>query len=280
MSAGPLDEERQFDLELRLLLQALYQRYQVDFRQYAPASLRRRVREGMRRLGHTRLAVLQDAVLRDPAHFGQLMQALTIQVSEMFRDPDYFLALRHRVVPVLRTYPSLKLRVAGCGNGEEAWSLAIVLQEEGLLERCLVYATDINPLALQRAEAGVYPLERAAPFSRAYQAAGGRASLAGHFTEGHGGIVFHRELKRHMVFSDHSLATDAVFSEVHKVSCRNVLIYFNTTLQDRAVGLFRDALVHRGFLGLGSHESLRFGAHANAFDPLDGANDVRLYRKR
>ena len=167
-----------------------------------------------------------------------------------------------------------------CSNGEEVWSLAILLHEEQLLERCLIYATDINVQSLARAEAGVFPLDRAAAFSSNYRAAGGRASLSDYFTEAYGGVKFDRALRRNMVFADHSLATDAVFSEVHLVTCRNVLIYFDRQLQDRAVGLFHEALVRRGFLGLGHRESLQFGAHSAAFEALPLGGDVRLYRKR
>ncbi|MFG5409304.1 CheR family methyltransferase [Piscinibacter sakaiensis] len=265
---------------MRLLLEALMSRYQHDFRAYAPSSLRRRLRQAMERFGTERLSELQGRVLRDPALFARLLQYLTVQVSDMFRDPPYFLTLRRQVLPELSTYPSLKIWVAGCSHGEEVWSLAVLLHEEGLLERSIVYATDINPEALARAEAGVYALDRAAGFSRNYLAAGGRHSLSDYFASGYEGIVFDRALKRQIVFADHSLATDAVFSETHLVSCRNVLIYFGDALQARAVGLFRESLVRRGFLGLGSRESLQFSAHAEAFDAFHPQPDVRLYRRR
>ncbi len=268
-----------FDVELQLLLEAVYLRYQHDFRHYALSSLRRRLRQAMNHLRIERVSELQDRVLREPAMFTRLLDFFTVQVSEMFRDPEQFKALREHVLPGLGTYPSIKVWVAGCSNGEEVWSLAILLREEQLLERCLIYGTDINAESLRRAELGAYPLERAALFSRNYLAAGGRGSLSDHFTEASGGILFDRSLRRHMVFADHSLATDAVFSEVHLVSCRNVLIYFDGQLQDRAVGLFREALVRRGYLSLGHRESLQFGAHASAFEALPLGSDVRLYRK-
>lgn len=279
-AAASLSDAQLFDLELRLLLEAVFLRYQHDFRRYSPASMRRRVTQALGQMGFRRLSQLQDAVLRDPAVFAQLLRFLTVHVSEMFRDPGHFRALREAVAPELLTYPSVKVWVAGCSHGQEVWSLAVLLHEEGLLERTLIYATDIDPDALARAEAGVYPLDEAAAYSRNYLAAGGRGSLSDHFTEAYGGIAFDRALRRHMMFADHSLSTDAVFSEVHLVSCRNVLIYFDTTLQDRAVGLFRDALVRRGFLGLGNRETLRFGAHADAFETLQVDGDARLYRKR
>lgn len=266
-----------FDLELGLLLEAIYRRYHYDFRDYAASSLRRRVRQAMDRFGCDSVATFQHRLLHEPAVFAQAMQYFTVQVSEMFRDPGYFRVLREQVVPVLQTYPSCKVWVAGCSTGEEVWSLAILLQEEGLLERTILYATDINPEALASAEAGVFPIDRMAGFSRSYLAAGGRASLSDYYTTAYNGALFDRRLKRNIVFADHSLATDEVFSEVHLVSCRNVLIYFKRALQDRAVGLFHEALVHRGFLGLGSKESLQFGAHAAHFEVC--SREHRLYRK-
>ena len=267
-----------FDLEVRLLVEAVYLRYQYDFREYAITSLRRRLRHAMAHFGCATPSALQHRLLHEPETFSEALKFFTVQVSEMFRDPAYFAALREHALPVLATYPSLKVWVAGCSTGEEVWSVAILLAEAGLLERTLIYATDINGSALQMAEAGIYPLERMALFSRNYLAAGGRASLSDYFTEAYRGAVFDRRLKKQIVFADHSLATDSVFSEVHLVSCRNVLIYFNRLLQDRAVGLFKDALVRRGFLGLGSKESLQFGTHAGDFESCASAE--RLYRRR
>ena len=266
-----------FDQELKLLLEAIYFKYQHDFRHYAFSSLRRRVTLAMERFGCRSVSQLQHRVLHEPEVFGQMLQYLTVQVSEMFRDPAYFAALRSEVVPVLKTYPSIKLWIAGCSTGEEVWSFAILLAEEGLLERTLVYATDINAESLQAAEAGVYALDRVAQFSTNYLAAGGRRSLSDYYHAAYDGAVFDRALKAKMLFADHSLATDTVFSEVHLVSCRNVLIYFDRPLQDRAIGLFREALVRRGFLGLGSKESLRLTSHADAFTELPGA--ARIYQK-
>jgi chemotaxis protein methyltransferase CheR len=267
-----------FDLEVKLLLEAVYLRYQHDFRNYAVTSVRRRMQQAMAHFECRTVAALQHRLLHEPEVFGQMLRFFTVQLSEMFRDPSYFRAVRETVVPLLKTYPSVKLWVAGCSTGEEVWSLAIVLQEEGLLERSILYATDIHPGSLETAEAGLYPLDRMAQFSRNYLASGGRGSLSDHCTSAYNGSVFHRHLKKQIVFADHSLATDSVFSEVHMVSCRNVLIYFNRELQDRAIGLFREALVRRGFLGLGSKETLQFGAHADAFEPLVAAE--RIYQRR
>ena len=263
-----------FDLEMKLLLEGVFQKYQYDFRNYSVASLRRRITQALERFDCRTVSQLQDRVLHEPAVFTQMLQYFTVQVSEMFRDPDYFRALRTQVVPLLKTYPSVKIWVAGCSNGEEVWSLAIMLAEEGLLERTLIYATDINADALKVAEGGIYALNRIEKFSENYRRAGGTGSLSDYYTAAYDGAVFDRSLRQQMVFADHSLATDSVFSEVHLVSCRNVLIYFNSNLQDRAIKLFHDALVHRGFLGLGSKESLRFTSLAAAFSDFSGAEKI------
>jgi chemotaxis protein methyltransferase CheR len=273
--ASPAPE---LELELRLLLEAIYLRYHHDFRHYALASVRRRVGQALQKLGYASTGELQAAVLRDPGVFQALFPLLTVHVSEMFRDPPFFRALRDEVAPLLWTYPSLKVWVAGCSTGEEVYALAIVLAEEGLLDRTLVYASDISPQALQRAEAGIYELDRIAGFSASYLAAGGKGSLSDHYTAAYGAAAFDRSLRKNVVFTDHSLATDQVFAEVQLVTCRNVLIYFDHDLQDRALGLFRDALCHRGFLGLGSRETLKFSRHADAFTPF--SPEVRLYRRR
>ncbi len=267
----------EFDIELPLFVEAVYRKYHYDFRDYAPASLKRRLRAALPRFACASLSQLQHRLLYEPNLFNQLLDYLTVQTSEMFRDPEYFLALRTHLVPVLRTYPSLKIWVAGCSTGEEVYSLAILLREEGLLKRSLIYGTDINLHALRKAEAGVYDIDRVALFSQNFLRSGAHSSLSAYYTAAYGNAVFDQTLKKHMVFSDHSLATDSVFAEMQFVSCRNVLIYFNRTLQDRAVGLFRDALCLRGFLGIGAKESLRFSPHYGDFEPVDAEN--RLYRK-
>ncbi|HEY8507667.1 MAG TPA: protein-glutamate O-methyltransferase CheR [Steroidobacteraceae bacterium] len=270
--------EQDIDIELQLLIEALYLKYHYDFRHYARASLKRRLITAMTHFGCSTLSQLQDRVLRDPETFSTLLDYLTIPVSEMFRDPRYFLSLRQYVIPVLRTYPSLKIWVAGCSTGEEVYSLAILLREEGLLSRSLIYATDINPHSLQKAEAGIYELERVAGFSDNHRKAGGKTSLSDYYTARYDRVVIDKSLRQQIVFSDHSLATDNVFAEVQFVSCRNVLIYFDRELQDRALGLFREALCRKGFLGIGSRESLRFSAHADAFVEL--VPEDRIFQKK
>lgn len=265
------------DLEIRLLLEAVYQQYHYDFRGYSPASVKRRLMQARERFGCETFSQLQDRVLHDPHTLPALLNYLTVQVSELFRDPAYFRALREQVLPHLRTYPSIKVWVAGCAAGEEVYSLAILFREEGLGDRTIFYGTDINPEALETARAGRYALDRVAAFTENHRKSGGKSSLSDYYTAAYGAVVFEKSLRQHVVFSDHSLVTDAVFAEVQLVSCRNVLIYFGQDLQDRAIGLFRDSLSRRGFLGLGAKESLRFSAHASDFTEF--ARAERIYQK-
>lgn len=266
------------DIEIQLLLEALYHRYHYDFRDYAQASIKRRLRQARQQLGFSTFSGLQDGLLHDPGLVPRLMDFLTVQVSEMFRDPAYYRAIREKVIPHLRTYPSLKVWIAGCSQGEELYSFVILFKEEGLLERTLFYATDINPQALEAARSGVYALDRMQGFTQNYQKAGGQAAFSDYYTAAYGRAAFDKALRTQVVFSDHSLVTDAAFAEVQLVSCRNVLIYFSRELQDRAIGLFRESLPRNGFLGLGSKESLRFSAHAGAFAEFD--REGRIYQRR
>jgi len=207
-----------------------------------------------------------------------MLRYLTVQVSDFFRDPSYFKAIREKVVPHLRTYPSLKLWIAGCSTGEEIYSFVILFREEGLENRTLFYATDINQEALETARRGIYSLDRVKAFTHNHRQSGGKSSLSDYYSTGYGGAVFDKSLRERVVFSDHSLVTDAVFSEMHLISCRNVMIYFDRDLQDRAIGLFRDSLPRNGFLGLGSKETLRFSAHTDAFSEFDRVE--RIYQRR
>ena len=242
------------------------------------ASLRRRLRQAREAFNCTSYSMLQDYILHSPDALPTVLTYLTVQVSEMFRDPSYFRAIREKVIPHLRTYPSLKIWVAGCSTGEELYSLVILFREEGLEDRTLFYATDINTDSLKKAEAGVYDMARIAQFSDNYVRSGGRASLSDYYHAAYGAAKFDAGLKKNVVFSDHSLVTDSVFAEMQLISCRNVLIYFTRELQDNVIGLFANSLAHRGFLGLGAKETLRFSAHAGEFSDFDRAE--RLYQKR
>ena len=265
------------DRELELLLGAIYHIYHHDFRSYAGASLRRRIGAALIHFKCQAIAQLHERVVREPVVFAELLRFLTVQVSDMFRDPTYFRALRDHVVPYLQTYAALKVWVAGCATGEEAYSLAILLHEAGLLDRTQLYATDIHPESLRAAHDGIYATERVARWSDNYRMAGGRASLSDYYSAAYGGAVFDRRLRKAIAFADHSLATDSAFGEMQLLSCRNVLIYFERPLQDRAIGVLRESLCHRGFLGLGLKETLRFTAAAPAFTEL--VPDARIYQK-
>jgi chemotaxis protein methyltransferase CheR len=264
------------DLELDLLLETIYSKYHYDFRGYARSTLRLGVSRAQFLLSSPRVTDLVDLIIRDDSAFAALLREFTIQTSDLFRDPFYYRVLRESAIPHLATYPSVRIWVAGCGMGEEAYSMAIVLHEEGLLTRSMIYATDIDVESLQVAESGVYPVRRLRAFSENYLASGGRASLSDYYTTQYSQAAFARWLRKHLLFSDHSLATDGAFGEMQLVSCRNVLIYFEQKLQDRAISLFRESLSSRGFLVLGSQETLALSPQAGAFEPF--AEEARIYR--
>lgn len=273
--AGPQKTE---DIEIRLLLEAVFRKYHYDFRGYAMASIKRRLIQARDHFHCHTFSALQDMILHDPGMMTAMLPYLTVQVSELFRDPLYFKAIREKVVPHLKTYPSLKVWIAGCSTGEELYSFAILFREEGLFDRTMFYATDINHDALKKAEAGVYSLDRIKLFTENHRLSGGRGSLSDYYNAAYGAASFDKSLRKNVVFSDHSLATDAVFAETQLVSCRNVLIYFDRDLQDRAISLFKGSLARKGFLGLGSKETLRFSSSVDAFS--DFAHDERIYQKR
>ncbi len=264
------------EVGLELLLDVVYRLYHYDFRGYVRSALARRLADVLPAIGVPTLRALRDRIVRDPQAAALLVSKLTVQVSDLFRDPDYFRELRDEVIPHLATHPSIRIWVAGCSTGEEVYSLAILLHEAGVLERTRIYATDIDRESLRIATAGVYAIDRVPTFTRNYQRSGGTHSLADYYTAGSGRVRFSDRLRAHILFADHSLATDAVFAEVHLVSCRNVLIYFDRDLQDRVVTLFRDALIPRGFLGLGASETLTLSAHEHVFETH--AADERIYR--
>ncbi|WP_426110779.1 CheR family methyltransferase [Pseudomonas sp. DSP3-2-2] len=272
-----MHQDRNTEIELRLLIEAIYLKYSYDFRDYSGASVKRRVNHALRQFDCSTISALQERVLHDPAAFMQLLQFLTIPVSEMFRDPGHFLAIRQEVVPLLRTYPSIKIWIAGCSTGEEVYSMAILLREEGLLDRTIIYATDINPRSLEKAKQGIFSLENVRAYNQNYLKAGGQREFSDYYTGAYEYAIFDKTLRENVTFADHSLATDSVFSETQLISCRNVLIYFNKKLQDRAFGLFHESLCHRGFLVLGSKETLDFSAYSKSFEGL--VKQERIYRK-
>jgi chemotaxis protein methyltransferase CheR len=242
------------------------------------ASIKRRLKPAREQLGFVTFSAMQESVLHDPAMLPRLVGYLTIQVSDMFRDPGFFRAFREKVVPHLRTYPSLKVWIAGCSGGEELYSFVILFREEGLESRTLFYATDINQDALRAAEAGIFSLDRVPLFTENHRKSGGKSSLSDYYQAAYSRVSFDKSLRRNVVFSDHSLVTDAAFAEMHLISCRNVMIYFDRALQNRVLGLFKDSLARKGFLGVGAKESLRFSEHAASF--AEFVREEKIYQRR
>ena len=264
-------------IEVDCLLEAVYHRYGFDFREYAPASLRRRVNRRVKLEGLPSISALQDHLLRDPDVMNRLLLDLSINVTAMFRDPTFHLAFREKVVPLLRTYPFTRIWVAGCSTGEEVYSLAILLEEESLYDRSRIYATDINEEVLERARLGVFPLSKMQEYTRNYIGSGGKRSFSDYYVSAYDGAAFDRSLMRNVVFAQHNLAADRSFNEFHAIVCRNVMIYFERSLQQRVFELFDDSLARLGILSLGHKESLRTSPHADKYKELDSAE--RLYRK-
>lgn len=262
------------NIEIECLLNAIYKKYGYDFRDYANASLKRRLKLKLTNSRISSYSVMQHKVLYSAKFFESLLAELTINVTEMYRDPSFYKSLRENVIPILRTYPRIKIWHAGCSTGEEVYSLAIMLKEENLLERATIYATDIDEEVLKKAKEGIYPKEKIKIYTSNYQKSGGKESFAEYYTARMDLAIIHKELKKNIVFSQHNLATDAVFSEVHLVVCRNVLIYFNRELQDRSIGLFKDSLVRKGVLALGSKETISFSSHAAAIKDLDAKEKI------
>lgn len=265
-------------IELALLLEAIYRRWGYDFRSYAQASIERRVRAFLPSAGCTSIGELIPRVLHDPDLLARLVGQFSIPVTELFRDPEVYLAVREQVVPLLRTWPHIKVWHAGCASGEEVYSLAIVLKETGLYERATIYATDFNAEVLEQARHGIYDIARLQAATRNYQQAGGTHPFADYYHASYNAVAMDPALRERVVFSTHNLVTDGVFGEMHLVFCRNVLIYFNRDLQDRALGLFTDSLVHGGFLCLGTKEDVQFSAVTAAYEVVD--RKARIYRKK
>ncbi len=264
-------------IEVELLLEGIYRCYGFDFREYAPASLRRRLRRRMDGERVETVSALQDLVLHDPQVMERLLLDLSINVTAMFRDPSFFLAFRRQVVPLLRTYPFSRIWVAGCSTGEEVYSLAILLAEEGLAERTRIYATDINKAVIDLARLGVFPLEKMQEYTHNYIRAGGTSAFSKYYVARYDGAQFARSLADSVVFAQHNLASDAVFNEFNAITCRNVMIYFDRPLQDHVHELFYESLAMFGILALGQKETIRQSPHEGAFEEL--AADERLYRK-
>jgi chemotaxis protein methyltransferase CheR len=277
-SSAPLSYDPELErLEIEVLLEAVFRHYGFDFRSYAYASIRRRLWRRIEAEGLKTVTALQERVLHDPAMMEQLLLDLSINVTAMFRDPSFYLAFREKVVPLLRTYPFFRIWHAGCSTGEEVYSMAILLEEEGLYDRARIYATDINEVVVHRARAGIFPLERMQEYTENYIRAGGTRSFSEYYVAKYDGALFSPALQRNVVFSQHNLVTDRSFAEFNVILCRNVLIYFDRTLQMRVHGLFYESLVHLGILCLGSKETLRLSDYEASYEELSGVD--RIYRK-
>ncbi|MDQ3067283.1 MAG: protein-glutamate O-methyltransferase CheR [Actinomycetota bacterium] len=278
--AVPVGGHDELDLELleiELLLEGIHRRYGFDFREYAPASLRRRVRRRMDGEKVETVSALQDLLLHDPAVMERLLLDLSVNVTAMFRDPTFYFSFRENVVPALRTYPFSRLWVAGCSTGEEVYSLAILLAEEGLADRVRIYATDINEVVIERARQGVFPLDKMQEYTQNYIRAGGVRSFSEYYVARYDGARFARELVDGVVFARHNLVSDATFNEFNVITCRNVMIYFAQSLQETVHKLFYESLAMFGVLALGQKETIRFSPFESCFEEID--TEERLFKK-
>ena len=264
-------------IEVELLLEGIFRNYGFDFRSYAYASIRRRLWKRIEAEGLETVSALQARVLHEPPLMEKLLLDLSINVTAMFRDPTFYQAFREHVIPILRTYPFIRIWHAGCATGEEVFSMAILLQEEGLYERCRIYATDINEVVLQRAKEGIFPLDRMQEYTENYIAAGGKRAFSDYYLAKYDGTLFNDSLTKNVVFSQHNLVTDRSFAEFNVILCRNVLIYFDKTLQARVHGLFYGSLAKFGVLVLGSKESLRFSPYEECYEQINGPE--KIFRK-
>lgn len=266
------------DIEVELMLEAIFRRYGYDFRNYSRASIKRRIKQFLLRSDYERISDLTARLLHDQDFFQQMVEDFSVTVTEMFRDPEVYASLRENIVPFLKTYPYLKVWHAGCASGEEVYSMAILLKEEGLYDRATIYATDFNESTLERARQGIYHVAEVKKYIENYRKAGGKASLSDYLEAHYESVIMAKALKKNITFARHNLVTDQVFGEIHLILCRNVLIYFNRTLQDRVFNLFSDSLVRDGFLCLGKKETLRFSATCTLYEEIDPKNQI--YRKR
>jgi chemotaxis protein methyltransferase CheR len=265
------------DLEIELLLEAIFRHYGYDFREYAAASLKRRLHNMLQLENLETVSRLQERILREPDCMGRFLTVLSVNVTALFRDPEFFLAFRNRVASLLRTYPFVRIWHAGCSTGEEVYSMAILLQEEGLYDRCRIYATDMDGTVLKRAREGIFPLDAMKQYARNYRKAGGIRLLSDYYTGAYGNALIRPSLRENVIFSQHNLATDSSFNEFHVILCRNVMIYFTRALQERVHNLFYESLALFGVLGLGNKESLQFTPHEHNFEQLEPG--VRLFRR-
>ncbi len=266
------------NIELELLLQAVFLQYGYDFRDYSRAHVKRRVKHRVAQEGMKSISELQNYVLHDKSTFERLVRSLSINVTEMFRNPDFYKSVREKVIPILKTYPYLKIWHAGCATGEEVYSFAIMLKEEGLLKRTQIYATDFNPDVIQQAQKGIFPIRNIKEYTTNYQKAGGKESFSDYYHANDEWVIFDKNLKKNIVFAEHNLVTDGVFAEVNMIICRNVLIYFNRNLQNEVLKLLHKSLIAGGFLALGTKESLMFSSEEKKYKVIDARQ--KIFKKK
>jgi len=278
MTVSTEDKNHIINIELELILEAIFNKYGYDFRNYSKAHVKRRLLNRLITSNLKSISEMQHKVLREPEFFEIMLRDLSINVTEMFRDPSFYKALRKEVIPVLKTYPFIKIWHAGCSTGEEVYSFAVLLKEEGLYDRAQIYATDFNHDVLDIAKKGIYPIDRIKEFTANYQAAGGTQSFSDYYMANYNSVIFDQSLKKNLVFAEHNLVTDSVFAEVNLVICRNVLIYFNKDLQNRVIDLFYDSLNNGGYLALGSKETIQFTSKADKFETVNAKE--KLYKKK
>ncbi|HEY0139446.1 MAG TPA: protein-glutamate O-methyltransferase CheR [Thermoanaerobaculia bacterium] len=264
-------------IEVQLLTEGIYRHYGFDFRDYSLPSLRRRIWKRVYAEGLHTISGLIEKVLHDPQSMERLLLDLSINTTAMFRDPTFYLQFRKKVVPMLRTYPFVRIWHAGCSTGEEVYSMAILLQEEGLYDRCRIYATDINEAVLQKAKSGIFPISTMQENTSNYIAGGGTGTFSDYYTARYDYAIFRPSLRENVVFAQHNLVTDASFNHFNVIFCRNVLIYFNNDLQDRVQQLFLQSMEMFGILGLGKKESIRYTTVQDNYDDID--TDEKLYRR-
>lgn len=265
------------NIELDLLIEAIHRKYGYDFRNYSKAHLKRRMLQRLKTLKLDNFLQLTSLVLNDVSYVHEILKDLSVNVTEMFRDPWFYRTFRQTVIPKLRTYPYIKIWLAGCSSGEEVYSLAILLEEENIYDKCTIYATDFNPAILQKAKDGIYPVKKIKEYTSNYIEAGGKADFSDYYVANYDSTILNKSLKRNVVFSDHNLAQDGVFGEMNLIFCRNVMIYFDRDLQNKVIKLFSDSLVNGGYLCLGSKESLRFSPYYQNFKTI--AEKEKIYRK-
>jgi len=277
------ENQASINIEVSLFLEAIFQKYAYDFRNYSKAHIKRRILHRMSTSSFKSISEMQHTLLNEETFFEQILKDFSINVTEMFRDPSFYKKFREEVIPILKTYPYIKIWHAGCSTGEEVYSMAIILKEEGLYERSQIYATDFNQVVIKKAKDGIYPINKIKEYTYNYQKSGGLNSFSDYYTAKYDSVILNPDLKQNIVFADHNLVSDKVFAEVHLVVCRNVLIYFNKQLQDNVFRLFKESLIPGGYLCLGSKESLRFSDSFQHFETIDDSEKIykrKLHLKR